>query len=72
MADTCAREVEPAASIHDLRIVDDQGQKKLTFDLAVPYSLPRTDNALAESVAAALKERGCPLPVVIHIDRQDG
>lgn len=72
MADTCAREVEPAASIHDLRIVDDQGQKKLTFDLAVPYSLPQADRALAESVAAALKEKGCPLPVVIHIDRQDG
>ena len=72
MAEACAREVEPAASIHDLRIVDDQGQKKLTFDLAVPYSLPRTDPELAESVTAALKEKGCPLPVVIHIDRQDG
>ena len=72
MAEACAKDMEPAASIHDLRIVDDQGQKKLTFDLAVPYSLPRTDRALAESVAAALKGKGCPLPVVIHIDRQDG
>ncbi|MDY4220994.1 MAG: cation diffusion facilitator family transporter [Candidatus Faecousia sp.] len=72
MAEACAKDMEPAASIHDLRIVDDQGQKKLTFDLAVPYSLPRTDPELAESVTAALKEKGCPLPVVIHIDRQDG
>ena len=72
MAEECAGDLDSAASIHDLRIVDDQGQKKLTFDLAVPYSLPRTDRALAESVTAALKEKGCPLPVVIHIDRQEG
>ena len=72
MAEECAGDLDPTASIHDLRIVDDQGQKKLTFDLAVPYSLPRKDAALVEAVTAALQEKGCPLPVVIHIDRQEG
>ena len=71
LAETCAVEVEPAASIHDLRIVGDQGQKKLTFDLAVPYSLDRTDSTLVQAVTSSLAEKGCPLPVFIHVDRHE-
>lgn len=71
LAETCAVEVEPAASIHDLRIVEDQGQKKLTFDLAVPYSLGRTDSTLVQAVTSSLAEKGCPLPVFIHVDRHE-
>lgn len=71
MAKDCAAALDAAASIHDLRIVDYQGQQKLTFDLAVPYALPQTDQALVDALAAKLREKGCPLPVEIHIDRQD-
>ena len=70
MADQCAAEIGDA-SIHDLRIVDYQGQQKLTFDLAVPYSQPQTDEALTQSLTASLAEKGCKLPVEIHIDRRD-
>lgn len=69
MAKDCAAALDAAASIHDLRIVDYQGQQKLTFDLAVPYALPQTDQALMDTLAAGLREKGCPLPVEIHIDR---
>lgn len=69
MAKDCAAALDAAASIHDLRIVDYQGQQKLTFDLAVPYALPQTDQALVDALAAKLREKGCPLPVEIHIDR---
>lgn len=71
MAEDCAAALDAAASIHDLRIVDYQGQQKLTFDLAVPYALPQTDQALMDTLAAGLREKGCTLPVEIHIDRQD-
>ena len=70
MADQCAAEIGDA-SIHDLRIVDYHGQQKLTFDLAVPYSQPQTDEALTQSLTASLAEKGCKLPVEIHIDRRD-
>lgn len=69
MAKDCAAALDAAASIHDLRIVDYQGQQKLTFDLAVPYALTQTDQALVDALAAKLREKGCPLPVEIHIDR---
>ena len=71
LAEQSAKDVEPAASIHDLRIVEDQGQKKLTFDLEVPYSLNRTDEALVQAMTASLKEKGCPLPVFIRVDRYE-
>lgn len=70
MADQCAAEIGDA-SIHDLRIVDYQGQQKLTFDLAVPYSMPQSDEHLTQSLTASLAEKGCKLPVEIHIDRRD-
>ena len=71
LAETCAAGLSPDASIHDLRIVDYQEQKKLTFDLAVPYSLPLSDEALAMKLTGALKDKGCSLPVEIQIDRHD-
>lgn len=70
MADQCAAEIGDA-SIHDLRIVDYQGQQKLTFDLAVPYSQPQSDENLTQALTASLAEKGCQLPVEIHIDRRD-
>ena len=72
MAEECAARIDAAASIHDLRIVDYQGQRKLTFDLAVPYALPQSDQSINETLTQALGEKGCMLPVEIHIDRRDG
>lgn len=71
LAEACAAELSLDASIHDLRIVDYQEQKKLTFDLAVPYELPLSDEALIQRMLDALKEKGCFLPTEIQIDRHD-
>lgn len=71
MAEECAAEVDASASIHDLRIVDYQCQRKLTFDLSVPYSLSQSNEAITERLQAALADKGCPLPVEIHIDRHE-
>ena len=71
LVEQCAAGLSPDASIHDLRIVDYQEQKKLAFDLAVPYSLPLSDETLARKLTDALKDKGCSLPVEIQIDRHD-
>ena len=71
LAESCAAEIAPTASIHDLRIVDYQQEKKLDFDLSVPYSLPRSDKDLIDQLCASMTEKGCPLPVEIHIDRHE-
>lgn len=71
LVEQCAAGLSPDASIHDLRIVDYQEQKKLTFDLAVPYSLPLSDETLARKLTDDLKDKGCSLPVEIQIDRHD-
>ena len=69
LAEGCARELAPTASIHDLRIERYEEPTKLTFDLSVPYSMPRSDEELVQQLTSALEEKGCPLPVKIHIDR---
>lgn len=71
LAESCAAALSPDASIHDLRIVDYQEQKKLAFDLAVPYSLPLSNEALIERLSDDLKGKGCALPVEIQVDRHD-
>ena len=71
MAKQCAAEITPNATIHDLRISDYQDTRRLSFDLAVPYSLPATDEELTERLTAALRRAGCDLPLTLNIDRRD-
>lgn len=71
LAKQCAAEIVPEANIHDLRISDYQGSRRLSFDLAVPYSLPLTDEELTRRLTAALHARGCELPLTLNIDRRD-
>lgn len=67
----CAAQLDPAATIHDLRILDYQGSQKLSFDLAVPYGLPATNDQLIQAMTAQLRSRGCTLPTEIQIDRRE-
>lgn len=72
MAKECAAEIDPCATIHDLRIVDYQDTRRLAFDLTVPYSQPATDEELTARLTAALRREGCTLPLALNIDRRDG
>lgn len=67
----CAFRISPDASVHDLRILDYQGKRKLAFDLAVPYTFPLSDEELLRRLAESLQLGGCSLPTEIQIDRTE-
>lgn len=70
LAERCLREVAPEGSIHDLRVVTYHHRQTLTFDIAVPYDLPMTDEAVKQAMEQRLRANGCPLPVQLDVDRQ--
>ncbi|MDE7299528.1 MAG: cation diffusion facilitator family transporter [Lachnospiraceae bacterium] len=62
-------ELEPAASIHDFRMV--KGEKRITliFDLVVPYSYePESERELLERVSARLEQEDPRYECVINIE----
>ena len=67
----CAYRITPDATIHDLRILDYRGKRKLSFDLAVPYSLPLYDEDILRRMKDALHLHGCSLHTEIQIDRTE-
>lgn len=71
MATDSAVHISPSAAIHDLRVLDYQGEQRLSFDLAVPYSLPLTDEEILSRLTQFLQANGCTLPTEIQIDRQE-
>lgn len=62
------RELNPAFSIHDFRIVRGSAQSKLVFDLGVPYSMIEKKKEIKERIDAALDERGKKYITIIRFD----
>ena len=62
------RELNPAFSIHDFRIVRGSAQSKLVFDLGVPYSMIERKKEIKERIDAALDERGKKYITIIRFD----
>lgn len=62
------RELNPAFSIHDFRIVRGSAQSKLVFDLGVPYSMIEKKKEIKERIDAALNERGKKYITIIRFD----
>lgn len=70
LAEQCLAEVLTEATIHDLRVVTYHWQETLTFDLAVPYDCPMTDEEITAAMEQHLSAHSCPLPVHLAIDRK--
>lgn len=70
LAEESLRELARDASIHDLRVVTYHWQETLTFDIALPYDFPMTDQEITDAMQHRLTATGCPLPVKINVDRQ--
>ena len=62
--------ISPRLSIHDFRIVRGSSQKKLVFDLAVPYDMALDQQALRCRIEDALLKAGYRYATVIRFDRK--
>lgn len=62
--------ISPRLSIHDFRIVRGSSQKKLVFDLAVPYNMALDQQALRCRIEDALLKAGYRYATVIRFDRK--
>lgn len=62
--------ISPRLSIHDFRIVRGSSQKKLVFDLAVPYDMTLDQQALRCRIEDALLKAGYRYATVIRFDRK--
>ena len=60
--------LDPRLSLHDFRILQCGEVSKLSFDLAMPYGFPLTEDQIKLQVYEALAAQGKSYPVVIHFD----
>ena len=63
-------DISPRLSMHDFRLVRGASQKKLVFDLAVPYDMSVPGKELKQRIEDALAEAGCSCQTVIRFDRK--
>lgn len=62
--------ISPRLSMHDFRIVRGSSQKKLVFDLAVPYDMALNQQELRRRIDTALSDAGHGYATVIRFDRK--
>ena len=60
--------LDPRLSLHDFRLLQCGETTKLSFDLAVPYGFPLSQDQIKLKVYEALAAKGKSYPVVIHFD----
>jgi cation diffusion facilitator family transporter len=62
-------ELEPQASIHDFRIVEDNKSTKLIFDMLLPYSYDKEkEKRLIESICQKMEDKNKAYECIITID----
>ena len=66
MAAQAARELDGAATVHDLRWA---GDGEVFFDVAVPYALALSDDEVRAALEEKLRSREPGLIPVIGVDR---
>lgn len=59
----------PGCSIHDFRVVWGVTHSNVVFDVAVPFSVKESDEAIAQKIAQAVKDLDDTLRTVITVDR---
>ena len=63
------RELDPALSMHDFRMIPGPSQTNLVFDILVPYKFRLTDEEVRKSVRHAVHDRHSDCLCVIQIDK---
>ncbi len=70
-ADTAAKSLDPACSVHDVRLISGETHSNLVFDVLVPHSLSLSDPEIRERISSAMPRLQHPPKIyaVIDIDR---
>jgi divalent metal cation (Fe/Co/Zn/Cd) transporter len=63
--------IDPAAGIHDFRMVAGPTHTKLIFDVAVPYSLNMPDKQIKQQVEQIVHNLDASYHCVVQVDRQE-
>lgn len=66
LAEELAREIDPAATIHDFRL---SGDGQLEFDVVVPYDVALSDGEVRDALSAKLLDREPGCRPAIQVDR---
>lgn len=66
LAETLAREIDSAATVHDFRC---GGEGRMAFDVVVPYDVALSDQQVREALTEKLLEREPDLRPAIGVDR---
>lgn len=64
-------DINPRFSLHDFRMVRGINEKKLVFDLEVPYDMGEEREGLQQRIDAALAAANHPYPTVIRFDGKE-
>ncbi len=63
------REIDPALSLHDFRMVPGKHRTNLVFDVLVPFSYKLSDEDVRKAVRAAVEERHPDCRCIIQVDK---
>lgn len=66
LAEELAREIDPAATVHDFRC---GGEGAVSFDVVVPYGVSLADSEVRSALAEKLRQRAPDCRPVIEVDR---
>ena len=70
VAQKCLREISPALTLHDFRIVAGPTHTNLIFDTVTPYDFAMSDKELVELIKAKLQSENPNYFAVIEVDKQ--
>ncbi len=70
VAQKCLREISPALTLHDFRIVAGPTHTNLIFDAVTPYDFAMSDKELVELIKAKLQSENPNYFAVIEVDKQ--
>lgn len=70
IAQKCLREISPALTLHDFRIVAGPTHTNLIFDTVAPYDLDMSDRELTELIKEKLRKENPSYFAVIEVDKQ--
>lgn len=61
--------IDPGMTLHDFRMTGPAEQRRLLFDVTVPYRVPLSDDEVRRQIALLLEQASPSYPALIQIDR---